>query len=113
MKDLFWLRISVEKCVLSEQLKMLTLNRFPQFVLYYCKCRVAKKKYSNRTNTNLPPERLALTEISYISITNNVVKCTISLRYSTGSCYLDLSVVILFHDKYQCKSVKEHSRVIC
>ena len=27
VKDLFWLRISVEKCVLSEELKMLTLNR--------------------------------------------------------------------------------------
>ena len=41
MKDLFWLRISVEKCVLSEQLKMLTLNRFPQFVLYDCNAMTA------------------------------------------------------------------------
>ena len=37
----------MEKCVLSEQLKMLTLNRFPQFVLYYCKCRVAKKIFKS------------------------------------------------------------------
>ena len=28
VKELFWMRISVEKCVLSEELKMLTLNRF-------------------------------------------------------------------------------------
>merc|ERR1712218_623093 len=27
VKELFWLRISVEKCVLSEELKMLSLNR--------------------------------------------------------------------------------------
>jgi hypothetical protein len=27
VRELFWLRISVEKCVLSEELKMLTLNR--------------------------------------------------------------------------------------
>ena len=27
VKELFWLRINVEKCVLSEELKMLTLNR--------------------------------------------------------------------------------------
>ena len=52
MKDLFWLRISVEKCVLSEQLKMLTLNRFTQFVLYDCNghdggCRVAKKLFQS------------------------------------------------------------------
>ena len=44
---MFWLRISVEKCVLSEQLKMLTLNRFPQFVLHYCNCRVAKKIFKS------------------------------------------------------------------
>ena len=31
VKELFWLRISVEKCVLSEELKMLTLNRFWPF----------------------------------------------------------------------------------
>ena len=41
------MRISVEKCVLSEQLKMLTLNRFPQFVLYYCNCRVAKRIFKS------------------------------------------------------------------
>ena len=83
MKDLFWLRISVEKCVLSEQLKMLTLNRFPQFVLYDCIIAIAmparaelQKNDSNRTITNLPPERLARTEMSYISITSNVVMCT-------------------------------------
>ena len=27
VQDLFWLRISLEKCVLSEELKMLSLNR--------------------------------------------------------------------------------------
>ena len=31
----------MEKCVLSEQLKMLTLNRFPQFVLYDCNAMTA------------------------------------------------------------------------